>query len=189
MNKAQTFTAILLLAMSATALAGGHRGAGVGPGDGMFMGGGDGSMGIPPKLAERLNLSEQQQQDMLALTGLYGPRLKEIADRGKADRQTLAAMAPDDPSYGDYAGRVSQEAGLAAAESVTLMTELQSNIYALLDEEQQAEYMAMRVEMRERMEARRDAMREGGMPHKHGDCTHHAEMHSDDTDADASGGG
>ena len=186
MNKAQTIAAILLLGASATVSAGGHHGAGAGPGDGMFMGGNK-EMGIPPKLAEKLNLSEQQQQDLLALTGLYGPRFKEIAERGKADRQTLAAMAPDDPSYGDYAGRVSQEAGLAAAESVTLMTELQSNVYALLDEAQQVEYMAMRVEMREKMQARREAMREGdGRPRfKHGDCP----CKTEGGDANASDGG
>jgi hypothetical protein len=184
MNKGQTFTATLLLVVSATVLAGGHHGAG----DGMFMGGGEG-MGVPPRLAEKLNLSEQQQQDLLALMALYGPRFKQIAERGKADRELLAALAPDDSAYGEYSARVSQEAGLAAAESVTLLTELQSNIYALLNEEQQANYMDMRAGLRERMQTWREGSREGGMrPHhkhehdkyEHGNCPHHAEKHAGD---------
>jgi hypothetical protein len=167
---------VAALFWSASTLAGGHHGGGM-------MQGADG-MGIPPRLVEKLNLSEQQKQDFLTLTGLYGPRFKEIAKRGQADRETLAALAPDAPDYGELSARVSQEAGLAAAEVVILMTELQTNVYALLNEEQQAEYLSMRAALRQRMEDKRASWEAGERPPHHGkhhaegkQCPHHADKH------------
>jgi hypothetical protein len=173
------FMAALLL--SGSVLAGGHTGGG-----GMQMHGGEG-MGIPPRLAEKLDLTNQQQQDLVALMGLYGPRIKAIAERGKADREALVAVAPDDAAYGELSARVSQEAGLAAAEVVILLTELQTNLYALLNTDQQAKYLAMRTDMQQRMQERRESWQQGDRPGhhgkhsgKHGDgeqCPHHAEKH------------
>ncbi|MGI9289948.1 MAG: Spy/CpxP family protein refolding chaperone [Gammaproteobacteria bacterium] len=163
------------LLWTGVSLAGGHTG-------GSAMQSGEG-MGIPPKLAEELDLSQQQQQDLLALTQLYAPRIKEVAERGKADRERLALMAPDDSGYSVLSAEVSQEAGLAAAEVVTLMTELQANLYALLSEDQQAKYLALREEQRAKMEAKREAWENGERPeHKHGEqCPHHAEHHGEES--------
>ena len=109
---------------------------------------------------------------------LYGPRFKQIAERGKADRQTLMALAPNDPAYNELSARVSQEAGLAAAEVVTLMTELQSNLFALLSEEQQAKFMQLRAENRQRMEEKREQWRDGEK-HDGEHCPHHHEHHGE----------
>jgi Spy/CpxP family protein refolding chaperone len=177
------------LLLSGAALAGGHTGPGASMGSGMGSGmhGGEG-MGIPARMAEKLDLSEQQKQDFLTLMQLYGPRFKEIGARGNAEREALATTAPDDAAYAELSARVSQEAGLAAAEVVTLLAELQSNVYALLNSEQQTKYLALRDEMQQRMQDRGESRQNGEKPGHHGkgfgghhgageQCPHHAEKH------------
>jgi protein CpxP len=150
---------VLVLLLSGTAFAGAHTSS---PGGGHGSGHGPGGMGMSmmPKMAEKLGLSEAQKQDMAALVEMYQPRFKAIAARGKADREALLAMAPDDPAYGELTASVSQEAGLAAAEVVTLMSELQGNVYALLSTEQQAKYLELRASQKAKMQEHRDRRKE-----------------------------
>jgi len=112
----------------------------------------------------QLDLSEQQKQDMAALMQVYGPRFKEIAERGKAARQALLQMAPDADDYDAQVAAVSKEAGNSAAEVVTLLGELQTNAYALLTPEQQAEFQALKVKLRDKRDewqAKRAEARKG----------------------------
>jgi hypothetical protein len=149
----------LVLLLSSAAFAGAHTSS---PGGGY----GSGDMGKMTGMVEKLGLSEAQKQDMAALAEMYQPRFKELAARGKADREALLAMAPDDPGYGQLTAEVSQEAGLAAAEAVILMGELQGNVYALLNSEQQAKYLELRetqrVKMEEHRQQRKDCMSKDG---------------------------
>jgi len=138
------------------------------PGMGMHgMAGGTGAMAMFKRMGEDLALTEPQKQELAALMEMYRPRIKELAQRGQESRQAIMAMAPDDPAYNMEAAKLSEQAGASAAELVTLITELQANAYALLTTEQQATFMAKRVEMRERMEKRKaemEARREAGEP-------------------------
>ncbi len=112
----------------------------------------------------QLDLSEQQKQDMAALMQLYGPRFKEIAERGKTARAALMQMAPDADGYDAQVAAVSKEAGNSAAEVVTLLGELQTNAYALLTPEQQAEFQALKVKLRDKRDewqAKRAEARKG----------------------------
>lgn len=194
MKKSLIFSLVAGLLLSGAVFAGGHKGPGSSMGSGMGSGMGAGmhgaeGMGMPAKLAEKLDLSEQQKQDFLTLMELYAPRFKEIAARGKAEREALITTAPDAATYAELAARVSQEAGLAAAEVVTLMAELQSNVYALLNSEQQAKYLALRDEQQQRMQDRRERWQNGEKPEHHGkgfgghhgageQCPDHAEKHA-----------
>jgi hypothetical protein len=177
MKKSLIFSLVAGLLLSGAVFAGGHKGPGSSMGSGMGSGMGAGmgagmhgaeGMGMPTKLAEKLDLSEQQKQDFLTLMELYAPRFKEIAARGKAEREALITTAPDAATYAELAARVSQEAGLAAAEVVTLMAELQSNVYALLNSKQQAKYLALRDEQQQRMQDRRERWQNGEKPEHHG---------------------
>jgi Spy/CpxP family protein refolding chaperone len=138
------------------------------PGMGMHgKPGGSGPMAMFARMGEDLALTEPQKQELAALMEMYRPRIKELAQRGQESRQALMAMAPDDPAYNTEAAKLSEQAGASAAELVTLLTELQANAYALLTPEQQATFLAKRVEMRERMEKRKaemEARREAGEP-------------------------
>jgi Spy/CpxP family protein refolding chaperone len=194
MKKSLIFSLVAGLLLSGAVFAGGHKGPGSSMGSGMGSGMGAGmhgaeGMGMPAKLAEKLDLSEQQKQDFLTLMELYAPRFKEIAARGKAEREALITTAPDAATYAELAARVSQEAGLAAAEVVTLMAELQSNVYALLNSKQQAKYLALRDEQQQRMQDRRERWQNGEKPEHHGkgfgghhgageQCPDHAEKHA-----------
>lgn len=124
----------------------------------------DKSGGRPDFLAE-FALSDNQQQDMAALLQLYQPRLAEIRKRGEARRQELIATAPDDPSYTLLSDDVAAEAGSSAREVVVLLTELQTNVYNLLNSDQQAQYNGMRDSMLARLDAyaqEREAARQAG---------------------------
>lgn len=138
------------------------------PGMGMHgRSGGPGPMAMFKRMGEDLALTEPQKQELAALMAMYRPRIKELAQRGQEGRQVLMVMAPDDPAYNTEAAKLSEQAGVSAAELVTLLTELQANAYALLSTEQQATFMKKRAEMRERMEKRKaemEARREAGEP-------------------------
>ncbi|MCP4090465.1 MAG: hypothetical protein GY746_11860 [Gammaproteobacteria bacterium] len=141
---------LLALFLSGVSYAGAHKSS---PPGGYASGGMH--MGMLPRMGEKLGLSEAQKQDMAALMEMYGPRFKELASRGKADREALMAMAPDDSAYGELTAVVSNEAGLAASEAVTLMSELQGNVYALLKPEQQAKYLELRTAQKDKMQSYR----------------------------------
>ncbi len=112
---------------------------------------------------EKLQLSEQQQQDMAALLQLYEPRLQEIRKRGQADREALILLAPDAADYDARVASVATEAAAAAREVIVLLADLQTNAYALLTPAQQAEYQALKADAekkRKEWEAGREARME-----------------------------
>ena len=149
-----------------SALAGGHLGGGSADGSGELR--------LMEKMGADLNLTENQKKDFAALLELYRPRFEEIARRGAADRKQLLELAPDAPDYTVLAEKVSAEAGRSAAETVTLLAELQGLVYALLTTEQQQTYIQLRAERRARMQEHREKMKSGEYQHgKHGDCPHH----------------
>ena len=108
---------------------------------------------------EKLALSPSQKQDMASLMTIYQPRFKELHERGRDDREALLNAAPDADGYSALAYKVSVDAGQTASEVVVLLAELQANAYALLTEEQQAEYRALKVKAMERREQLREKVR------------------------------
>ncbi|MGI9289949.1 MAG: Spy/CpxP family protein refolding chaperone [Gammaproteobacteria bacterium] len=149
MNKQLITTLLIAVFCAGAAFAGSHKN---GP---------SGSHGqdIAERLAQKLNMSEQQKQAYQALLDEYKPRLEEISERGKTDREALGQMAPDDPEFAAQVEAVSSNASTAAAEMVKVRAELQTKVYALLDETQQAEYLALRSERQDRRQARRNKFR------------------------------
>ncbi len=100
-----------------------------------------------------LRLNETQKQELASLMGIYGPRLKELRERGAADRRALLLATPDAPDYRALTERVSSETARTAAETVVLLAELQANAYALLDPDQQATYQRLKEQAAERRQA------------------------------------
>jgi Spy/CpxP family protein refolding chaperone len=118
----------------------------------------------PDFLAE-FDLADAQKQDIAALMQLYQPRLQEISNRGEARRRELLATAPDDPSYSVLSDDVAAEAASSAREVVVLLTELQTNVYNLLNSDQRARYNEQRDTMLARLESyaqQREATRQSG---------------------------
>jgi Spy/CpxP family protein refolding chaperone len=160
----------VVLALLATvflnvALAGAHRGGSDGS---EGSGKGPGNMRHMQKMGSKLDLTDTQQQDFIALLDMYKPRFEEIIKRGKPDRDTLLEMAPDDSGYDAQVKKVSDEAGKSAAETVTLLAELQGLVYALLTSEQQQTYLELRAKQRSKMQRHKGKRGKHSKGHKCG---------------------
>lgn len=130
-----------------------------GPHHGGMHGGGPAGMELFERMGAELALSDTQKQELAALLEMYRPRIKELAERSAQSTQALFDIAPDDADYNNRAAELSQLAGTTAAEMVTLLTELQGSAYALLTEAQQAKFLELRAERRQRMETMRERMK------------------------------
>lgn len=129
---------------------------------------GDGAQGFGGigRMADELGLSDTQKQDIAALLQIYQPRIKALLQNAESGRELLS-MAPDNAVYSGKAEELSELAGASAAEMVILLSELQTNVYALLNADQQARYLELRQEQQARMDQRREeykARRESGDP-------------------------
>ena len=109
---------------------------------------------------DKLGLSDAQKQEMGTLFGIYQPRVREILERGLADREALVMAVPGSDKYNSLIGTVSQEAAASAGEMVVLLAELQANAFALLTDEQQDKYQALKGEARAKAEEKAAAKRE-----------------------------
>jgi Spy/CpxP family protein refolding chaperone len=121
---------------------------------------GTAGMELFERMATELALSDTQKQELGTLLEMYRPRISELVERSIASSKALFEIAPDDPAYNSRAAELSQLAGTTSAEIVTLMSELQANAYALLMPEQQAKFLQLRAERRQRMETMRDRNKE-----------------------------
>lgn len=167
---------IVVVGLSAVAIAGGHRSAQEPPkSEPVKPAAVHGEMRQFEMMADKLSLTDAQLKDFAALVDLYKPRFEQLAKRGEADRDALFDMAPDDPSYASLTDLVSQDASRSAAEAVTLLAELQGLVYNLLSPEQQDIFLGLRAEQRARMEERRARYRAGDFEYrkgKHRHCRH-----------------
>lgn len=187
MTHSMKLAAAMLLACFVTlnAQAGAHKSGADGDSGarhGRHFSGPPGGMGMMPRFGKEIDLSDEQKEELATLMGIYGPRLKELRDRGAAQRKELMALAPDDPAYDDLTEEVSEDAGKAAAELVVLLAEMQTNAYGILTDEQQAKYLELRATRKERMQERRESWRERRKGHhekrgEHGKHDHHGDEH------------
>ena len=170
---------IVVVGLSAVAIAGGHRSAQEPPkSEPVKPAVAHGEMRHLESMAAKLNLTDAQKKDFAALVDLYKPRFEQLVKRGEADRDELFDMAPDDPSYSSQTDLVSQDASRSAAEAVTLIAELQGLVYGLLTPEQQDIFLGLRAEQRARMEERRARYRAGDFDHRKGKQRHCRHMKS-----------
>jgi len=109
---------------------------------------------------DKLGLSDAQRQEMVSLFGIYQPRFREIVERGREGREALLMATPGSGEYNSLIGKVSVEASASAGEVVVLLSELQANAYALLTDEQQEKYQALKAEARAKAAEKAAAKRE-----------------------------
>jgi len=129
------------------------------------------------RMGDELGLSDTQKQELATLIEMYRPRMQELAERGAESADEVLQLAPDDPTYSLRATELSSQAGTSAAEMVTLMTELQSNAYALLTSDQQTKFMTLRAEQRARMEQRKAEMKARRASGEYGPGMHSGKQH------------
>ena len=88
-----------------------------------------------PGMGKDFGLTEDQKQEMAALMGIYGPRLKELRERGDAKRKELMALAPDDPAYDDLTEDLQSSADRIAGRALPhpeLLTDVATNLAEML---------------------------------------------------------
>lgn len=124
----------------------------------MGMGMGMGGPGM--RVLKELDLSTEQKDAVKGVMEQYRPRMRELRQSRREQRQTLMALTPDDPGYAGAIAEASEQASADAREMVNLMGEVQAAVYALLTDEQKAKAAELRAEFSARQEERRERMRE-----------------------------
>ncbi len=112
------------------------------------------------RLLKRLDLTVEQRDQVESIFAQNKPQMREIAETMRGNRDRLATVSPDDAEYSNVVAEVSQSNG-ALAEQVTLLAaSVQSQVWAVLTDEQKAKAEELRQEMRERWQRKIDAMQE-----------------------------
>lgn len=88
------------------------------------------------RMADELNLSEEQRSSLEAVIGEFQPSWDELRKRVSAGRMKMMTLNPNDPEYASVTEELSREAAALAGEMVTLTSNFQARTYDLLNEEQ-----------------------------------------------------
>lgn len=112
------------------------------------------------RVIKQLDLSVEQKDAIKGVMEQYRPRMRELRESRREQRQVLMALTPDDPGYAGAVAEASEQASADARELVTLMGEVQAAVYALLTDEQKARAAELREEFAAKREERRERMRE-----------------------------
>jgi len=118
------------------------------------------------QLAEELGISDEQRQTIRGLMDSARPNLEATAKQMYENLEMLRVTNPDHPQYAVIVARVSQSTGELAARSVTDLSQLRAQIWAVLTDAQRIRLAELEAEFRERLRARwadeSDVMSPGG---------------------------
>jgi len=118
------------------------------------------------QLAEELGISDEQRQTIRGLMDSARPNLEATAKQMHENLEMLRVTNPDHPQYAVIVARVSQSTGELAARSVTDLSQLRAQIWAVLTDAQRIRLAELEAEFRERLRARwadeSDVMSPGG---------------------------
>jgi Spy/CpxP family protein refolding chaperone len=135
------------------ALAEGHRHADHGWG-------GDPGMGEMHQMLQDLDLSPEQKETVHGIMENSRPRFEALHEEMRANRDILLDVNPGDANYQTVVNRVSQQSGDLASRLVLAMSDVRSQIYGVLTDEQKAKLPAIRAAMKARMDEHHAKMRE-----------------------------
>lgn len=112
------------------------------------------------RLLKHLDLSVEQRDQVHSFMEQSKPQMREIGEQMRANQDRLSAVSPDDADYSNVVAEVSQGNG-ALVERMTLLTaSVQSQVWAVLTDEQKAKADELRKEMRGKMQRRLDSMQQ-----------------------------
>jgi Spy/CpxP family protein refolding chaperone len=112
-------------------------------------------------MADRLELTPEQQDSLRALLAEYQPRWRSLRERAGESRRSMMALSPDDADYAAVTLTVSQQAAELAAETVMLASDFQAQTYALLTEEQHQRLQELRSQRRDHFKSWRGEPKDG----------------------------
>jgi Spy/CpxP family protein refolding chaperone len=142
---------------------GGEHGPGGGPssGKGMRMHGGPGMMmpGMEThmlmRMADELALSPEQRQTIRGFFASAQPGFQKLHEQMRANTKLMLDTQPDDPKYQTVVQQVSQSSAELAQQMVLQSSQLRTQVYGVLTQEQKTKLKAKQSEMQARWEERR----------------------------------
>ena len=155
----QTILAIAVLAVAVPALAGDdgsrahHRGGPGGPG---MMQGMDDPERMIHGLSRRLDLDEQQQQQLENVALAARPQFDTLRDRARNNHEAIRTLDVEDENYDTRIRELASENGQIATEMTLLGAQLRADIYAILKPDQRQQLREDQDRMQKRFERKRD---------------------------------
>ena len=144
---------VALAAGTGAAWAGGHRHAEHGWG-------GDGGMGDMHYMLKELDLTPEQQQTIRGIFDNSHSKFEALHEEMRANRDALLDVSPGDANYQTTVNKVSQQSGDLASRLVLTMSDVRTQVYGVLTDEQRAKLPQVRAEMKARMDEHHAKMRE-----------------------------
>jgi Spy/CpxP family protein refolding chaperone len=109
-----------------------------------------GPLGPTMRMLDALDLSAEQRQLVQGILEAKAPALRALKADGRALRERMMAVAPEDADYYDTVAEIARRSGELAPRLVETMAQLRAEIYGVLTDEQQAEVARLRAEMAQR---------------------------------------
>jgi Spy/CpxP family protein refolding chaperone len=121
--------------------------------------GGDPGMRYMQHVLDELDLTPEQQATVKDIFESARPRLRALHQQMRDVRESLIDTNPDDPDYSTIVNQASQKSGELASDLVREMSQVRTQVHAVLTDEQKARLPEIRAEMQAKMQARRERMR------------------------------
>jgi Spy/CpxP family protein refolding chaperone len=100
----------------------------------------------PGRMYSKLGLSTEQQASIKAIMTAAKPTMKSMHEQMRANHQKLEQTLPTDPNYASVVAEVAQSNATLASQRTTQMSEIRSQIYAVLTPAQQTQLAALKAQ-------------------------------------------
>ncbi len=109
-----------------------------------------GGPGGPMHLLSKLNLSDEQKQQVKEIMTAARPQMQALHEQMRTNMQKLEQTQPTDPNYSSIASQVSQAHGSLSAQMLTQHAEIRAQVFKVLTPAQQSQLATLEAQMRSR---------------------------------------
>jgi len=100
----------------------------------------------PGRMYSKLGLSPEQQASIKAIMTAAKPTMKSMHQQMRANHLKLEQTQPTDPNYASVVAEVAQADATLASQRTTQMSEIRSQIYAVLTPAQQTQLQTLQAQ-------------------------------------------
>ena len=105
-------------------------------------------------MADHLDLDDAQRERVQNILEAAKPEIEALRDQGRANREALNTLDPNDPAYSAALNDIAVSNGQLATEGTLLFTRIRTEVDAVLTEEQREKLARSKERMRKRFEHR-----------------------------------
>jgi periplasmic protein CpxP/Spy len=109
-----------------------------------------GGPGGPMHLLGKLNLSDDQKQQVKDIMTAARPQMQALHEQMRANMQKLEQTQPTDPNFSSITSQVSQTHGSLSAQMLTQHAEIRAQVFKVLTPAQQTQLAALEAQMKSR---------------------------------------